>query len=36
MFFSLICINKKAVFAHKLTKMLVLFKKSPYLCIVKR
>lgn len=32
----MICINKTTVFAHKYIKMLVKFKKSPYLCIVKK
>ena len=32
----MICINKSAVFVHNYIKMLVKFKKSPYLCIVKK
>ena len=33
---SLTCIKDSAVIAHNYTKMLVRFKKSPYLCSVKR
>jgi len=32
----LIFVNKRAVFAHKLPKVYTSYRKSSYLCIVKR